>query len=215
MLIATCSLGKAQSIQLGLQCGYNSTHFNVKGTSYTDMRNERLWSFGHNTGASISLLHSKGYYQRMQYGAKIEWNRTYHEQIISVYPMPYNFQEKKFWKGRYSAVFNDFAFLYTHNPVHHQGVYLEIGPTISFVSQHFNGVFRNTLPYEVTLTQTEYKPLILGVMMRCGLFYNLNKSLAWNFSAQGGKNLSSLTISKEYGRLWGGFSFGIVYKLKT
>ncbi len=205
---------KSQSLQFGVQGGYNSTHFNIKGTSYTDMYNERLWSFGYNYGASVALLSSRGYYQRMQYGAKLEWNRSYHSQDFSIYPRFNSLQSGEFWKGRYEAVFSDIAILYTHNPVHHQAVYVEIGPVFSTLIRRYNSVTYNSLPYDVEVEQTKYEYISLGVMARCGLYYNINKKLAWNFSVQGGKNLTPVTYDRSFGRFWGGFNFGLVYKIK-
>jgi hypothetical protein len=215
LLIFLTEVVYSQALQFGAQAGYNSTHFDIKGTSYTDMRNERLWSFGYNYGVSVALLSSKGYYQRMQYGAKLEWNRSYHCQEISIYPQPYTFQSGNYWKGRYEAVFSDIALLYTHNPLHHQAVFLEIGPMFSTVIRRYNEVTHNSLPYEVEIEQTKYQYMFLSLMGRCGLYYNVNKRLAWSFAVQGGKNLTPVTVERNFGRFWGGFSFSLICKVKT
>jgi hypothetical protein len=212
MLIMITSVGNSQTFQFGIQSGYNSTHFNIKGTSFEDMRNERKWSFGHNYGASVAMVNSGGYYQKLQRGVKLEWNRSYHSQNISVYPE--TVASGKFWKGRYDAVFSDIAILYTQNPAHHQAVFIEVGPVISSLIRKNNTVTFNSSSYEVDLEQTRYEFISIGGMIRGGLYYNFDKNLAVSFTVQGGKNFTPLTVDREYGRFWGGVNCTLIYKIK-
>jgi hypothetical protein len=212
MLTMITAVGNSQTFQFGIQSGYNSTHFNIKGTSYEDARNERTWSFGHNYGASLAIVSSGGYYQKMQYGAKVEWNRSYHSQNISVYPETIN--SGKFWKGRYDAVFSDIAILYTHNPAHHQAVFIEAGPVISSLIRKNNVITFNSFSPDVELKQTRYEFISIGGMIRGGLYYNFDKNLAVSFTVQGGKNFTPLTADREYGRFWGGVNCALIYKIK-